>query len=236
MSIVRVSKRERFVVMDKTGLEDSRLSFKAKGLLAYLLTKPDKWSISYRQLEKVGPDRKTVVLSALKELENGGYLHRERIHVNGLYDWEQVLYEVPLNAPVSGSLINEPEINALKINALKTGALSEEGKSEEGLIEEEPKTFAGFDEFWKIYPPRRGVKVEKKKAREQWIKLTDDQRLTAMTAVRNYADACRGDAVLAKDAFRWLRDETFMDWLTVQSGGRGVNDAWSGREEDGIWG
>jgi hypothetical protein len=107
MSIIRVSKRERFVVMDKTGLEDPRLGFRTKGLLAYLLTKPDDWSIAYRQLEKVGPDGKTAVLKALSELEQNGYLTRERRHVDGRYDWIQVLHEVPHNAPKTGALTED---------------------------------------------------------------------------------------------------------------------------------
>lgn len=96
VSIVRVSKRERFVVMDKTGLEDPRLSFKTKGLLAYLLAKPDNWTINYRQLVKVGPDGKSLVLSALKELEKYGYLQRRRVNTSEGYRWEQTLYEYPM--------------------------------------------------------------------------------------------------------------------------------------------
>lgn len=124
MSIIRVSKRERFVVMDKTGLEDSRLSFRAKGLLAYLLTKPDDWTINYRQLVKVGPDRKTATLSALQELESNGYLVRERRHLLGRYSWIQTLYETPHNAPKTGALSGDGN------NALKTGARTEEGSTD----------------------------------------------------------------------------------------------------------
>lgn len=40
--IIRVRRcPNNFVMMDKTFLEDTRLSFKAKGILAYLLNKPD---------------------------------------------------------------------------------------------------------------------------------------------------------------------------------------------------
>lgn len=130
MSIVRVSKRERFVVMDKTGLEDDRLTFRAKGLLAYLLAKPDNWTINYRQLEKVGPDGKSIVLKSLRELELAGYLKRERRHVGGRYDWIQTLYETP-NAPKSGAL-SGPENNAPYF-----GTLTEEGSNEIGNA---PKT------------------------------------------------------------------------------------------------
>lgn len=44
--VIRVKKRpSNFVMMDKTFLEDDRLSYKAKGLLAYLLSKPDDWKV-----------------------------------------------------------------------------------------------------------------------------------------------------------------------------------------------
>ena len=42
--VIRVQKRpSSFVMMDKSFLEDTRLSYKAKGILAYLLSKPDNW-------------------------------------------------------------------------------------------------------------------------------------------------------------------------------------------------
>lgn len=96
MSIIRISKRETFVVIDKTGIIDPRLSFKAKGLLAYLLGKPDDWTINYRQLVKVGPDGKASVLAGLKELEKAQYLQRLRVNTSEGFRWEQVLYETPM--------------------------------------------------------------------------------------------------------------------------------------------
>ncbi len=43
-TIVRVNKRSNpYVVIDKTALNDDRLSWKAKGVLCYLLSLPDDW-------------------------------------------------------------------------------------------------------------------------------------------------------------------------------------------------
>jgi hypothetical protein len=103
MSIIRVSKRERYVVIDKTGLEDDRLSFTATGILAYLLSKPDDWMISYRDLIRRKTDGRDRVLHGLKELQDAGYFTRERRRgSDGRFAWEQVLYEVP-HAPESGA-------------------------------------------------------------------------------------------------------------------------------------
>jgi len=38
--IVRTPNRDRFTIIDKRALEDDRLSWRARGLLAYLLSKP----------------------------------------------------------------------------------------------------------------------------------------------------------------------------------------------------
>ena len=95
--IVRVQKHENpYVIIDKTILEDDRLTFKARGLAAYLLGKPDDWSISERHLVKCGPDGAAAIRSGLKELEEAGYLKRNRRRTDdGKFSWEATLYEVP---------------------------------------------------------------------------------------------------------------------------------------------
>lgn len=97
MAIVRVKKRVTpYVVIDKTVLEDERLSFKARGLAAYLLSKPDNWTVNERQLIKSGPDGQAAIRSGLHELEQAGYLKRERMHTGeGKFTWETTLYESP---------------------------------------------------------------------------------------------------------------------------------------------
>lgn len=57
-------------------LEDSDLSFKAKGILCYLLSKSDDWEVYQAQLSRLGPDGETAVRSGLKELIEAGYVHR----------------------------------------------------------------------------------------------------------------------------------------------------------------
>jgi len=75
--IIRNPNRERYVILAKTALEDKKLSFKAKGLWAYLMTKPDNWVVYVDQLVRVGPDGKRAVVSALKELAEAGYVRRD---------------------------------------------------------------------------------------------------------------------------------------------------------------
>jgi hypothetical protein len=65
-------------VLDKYFLdEDASLSFQAKGLLAYLLAKPDNWSVYVGDLINRASDGRKAIYSMLKELEAHGYLSRE---------------------------------------------------------------------------------------------------------------------------------------------------------------
>lgn len=140
MSIIRVSKRERYVTIDKTGIEDASLSFRATGLLAYLLSKPNDWSISYRQLSKVKKDGEHSVREGLKELTESGYLHRERKQFkNGQWGWDQVLYETPNRAAEITARNRAAVFRAGKITALTEEGLTETSlESEASNLQIEP--------------------------------------------------------------------------------------------------
>ena len=62
--------------MDKSFLEDSRLSYKAKGILAYLLSKPDNWKVIVGNLVNYSADGKASVYAGLKELKECGYYEK----------------------------------------------------------------------------------------------------------------------------------------------------------------
>jgi len=98
-TIIRTNKRENpYVMIDKCGLNDERLSWKAKGLLAYLLSKPDDWKIYEVDLIKHATDGRDSVRTCLRELEKFGYLSRRQIRgSNGFFGhMEYIIYERPL--------------------------------------------------------------------------------------------------------------------------------------------
>jgi len=63
-----------YVVISKTIFEDDAISWKAKGLMGYLLSRPDDWTVRLGDLVKRSTDGRSAVRSALKELEERGYL------------------------------------------------------------------------------------------------------------------------------------------------------------------
>ena len=97
MGIVRSIHKKNFVILDKGFLEDENLSFKAKGILAYLLSKPDNWEVSVEHLAHVSKEKKTAIRSALKELEEAGYYRKVPIRNEvgtRILCWKSTVYEI----------------------------------------------------------------------------------------------------------------------------------------------
>lgn len=71
--IHRTPNPKRWVSLSPEGLNDVRLSWQAKGLLAYLLSKPDDWEVRLPQLVSASTDGVTTVRTILRELTTYGY-------------------------------------------------------------------------------------------------------------------------------------------------------------------
>jgi DnaD/phage-associated family protein len=79
MSLVRTVKRESpFVQLDKEFIGNGKLSLKATGLLTYILSRPDGWTIRMKDIQNRFNDGETSVRSAMKDLMNEGYVNRYR--------------------------------------------------------------------------------------------------------------------------------------------------------------
>jgi len=72
--IIRVQQREQFVVVLSQTVKDDRLSWRARGLLCYLLSLPDDWQINVSYLLNCAPDKETALRNGMRELEAFGYL------------------------------------------------------------------------------------------------------------------------------------------------------------------
>lgn len=70
---------DHFTIISNHALRDQRLSWKARGLLGYLLSMDTGWQTSVRRLAEVAPDGKSSVETALAELEAAGYLERRQV-------------------------------------------------------------------------------------------------------------------------------------------------------------
>ena len=83
-TIVRIQKRQTpFVQIDRTVAEDPRLSWRSKGLMLYLLSRPDDWQVFMSDLEKRATDGRGSVKRALRQLAFYGYASLRTIRGKG---------------------------------------------------------------------------------------------------------------------------------------------------------
>ncbi|MCP4925352.1 MAG: hypothetical protein GY916_05335 [Gammaproteobacteria bacterium] len=78
-TIIRAPRRDRFVVMDQRAVEDDRLSWAARWLLCYLLSRPDDWKVLVNDLRKRGNLGRDGIYRLLRELRTVGYAHFQRL-------------------------------------------------------------------------------------------------------------------------------------------------------------
>lgn len=92
-----VHKTSNFTVMSNFHFKEKGMSLKAKGLLSLMLSLPDDWNYSVAGLVKLSKDGKDGVMTALAELEEFGYLTRERLtnHKGQFSGIEYNIYEQP---------------------------------------------------------------------------------------------------------------------------------------------
>ena len=96
MAVIRVNKTKDYTVMSNHHFKDKRISLKAKGLLSQMLSLPDDWDYTVDGLCYINKESKTSIQSALKELEDEGYLIRTRMQDNlGRFGYDYDIYEHP---------------------------------------------------------------------------------------------------------------------------------------------
>jgi len=78
-TIIRAPRRHRFVIMDQRAVEDDRLSWAARGLLCYLLSRPDDWKVLVNDLRKRGNLGRDGIYRLLRELRTHGYARFQRV-------------------------------------------------------------------------------------------------------------------------------------------------------------
>ncbi|WP_420974852.1 DnaD domain-containing protein [Bacillus thuringiensis] len=119
MATFRVNKDKNYTTINNTGLKDTRLSWKAKGILAYILTLPDDWIFYMEEVTKHSKDGIASLKAGMKELKECGYVKRFPIKGEDgkISRWEMIIYEVPqVEKPlVENQLVEKPPVENLPV-------------------------------------------------------------------------------------------------------------------------
>ena len=231
--------RDNFTILPNATLNDSRLTWQARGLLAYLLSKPDHWRVIVKSLVKESPAGRDAVYTILKELETHGYITYEQTHENdGTFaETERVVHEVSCISPdgtaygstVYGSAVYGSAVYGQPVRLVRTDLEKEltEVRTDEsslpisGETGDKPKKATSeiqpylkeFEEIWALYPRKVGRKPAYDKfvaTMRKGISL-DELRV----AVQNYATVRNGQEMnfTLHAATFWGPAERWRDYL-----------------------
>ena len=239
MSILRNPNRHRYTVIDSAALEDASISFEAKGVLAYLLSKPDGWLIHQEHLSRVGGIGRHKIMRIFSELKKAGYIayKKPRNEFGQVEGTEIVLCETPRRAGAESVAKPECGINResenptlgkpdplVKLDLLVN--LEEEKKPNINLIDtHQPKSSVdaraiadsdAFNAFWSAYPRKKNRAAAVKAFR----KITPDLLPTLFADIEARIRA--GDWRLDQPEFiphpaTYLNGERWTDVITPRS-------------------
>lgn len=106
MKITRSRPSREFVIIPNAALNDRRLSWRARGLLAHMLAKPPEVPMDSESLAEEGPDGRDAVRTGLRELAETRYLIRSKTQdARGRWSTTARLYDAPQppDDPAGGS-------------------------------------------------------------------------------------------------------------------------------------
>jgi predicted transcriptional regulator len=115
MDIVRVIKSKDYTTICNRIFKDRRLSLKAKGLLAMLLSFSDSWNLTIKGLEVILKEGRTSIRSTMSELIEFGYVERQQIRKdNKFIGVDYIVFESPKSQNLTSA--NLTSQNSLQIS------------------------------------------------------------------------------------------------------------------------
>jgi hypothetical protein len=110
MSIKRAPRpKTNFTIITNAVLRDENLSFRARGVLACILSRPDNWKTTAESLARESKEGRSAILTTLKELEVAGYMKRTKYrNEKGQWVWESFVYDTPQDATKQPESNNPP--------------------------------------------------------------------------------------------------------------------------------
>lgn len=97
--ILRIAHREKgFTQISNQTLQDETLTWKARGILAYLLSLPEDWRVYATEVATRSPQGLAALTSGIKELEKAGYIRKELVRdKSGKFEgYQYIVYERPV--------------------------------------------------------------------------------------------------------------------------------------------
>jgi hypothetical protein len=188
----------QFTQIHNAWVRDPKITYKAKGLLTYLLSHEVGYTITIGQIIRESGDGKQSVRSALEELIKAGYLETKRTtDARGYNAGLAYFIKDPTKPKSENPTLDNPTLDnqtALENNLTKNTKKQENSDR--------------FDEFWNHYPKKLS-KLQALKAWKAAIKRKPDTEI--IEAVKAYSLGKLPDVQFIPLASTWLNNDRWDD-------------------------
>ena len=222
--VFKVQKNRNFTIINNEILRRDDISWKAKGIMCYLLSLPSDWTINLTEIMKHATDGEASFRTGWKELSKLGYVERRPVRKDKKIDyWETIIWE-SLELKKNQLLGENQEVGESKQNQLLGEKLHVENQHVENLhvgnqvllstnntkdLNNKGLIYSAFEKAWKEYPLKKGKNAVNKKNKEAIEKLGEEKILQA---VRNYTKD------IAHQRANGFKDLNYMNGSTFFNG------------------
>ena len=210
--IKRVPDNIPYTVIGNHILQNDILSLTARGLLAYLISKPPDFQIRVDQLRDHFQEGRRRVTNALEELKESGFLKKQQIRNDKgqVKSWQWIISQEPQNPDVqmstSSHLENEPEKPDVQMSTSShvDNYINKRNKDEIKYKEKNKELDPAFESWWSDWRMKVTRNPGRKaKAKEHFKRLLANFSVAEIEIATNHYLAECGDS-FTKDAERFL--------------------------------
>ena len=204
MSVVKVKHNRNFTTIPNEILNNPKLSFRAKGVVCYLLSKPEDWHISVKQLTSSSKEGRDAIYTAFDELIEQGYMIREQDIQKGRFmGVNYIVSDQPFTdnpqdlggKPGSGNPVpeNPPILNTdlVKTEEQRPGTAPPKRPVEEKTIQQRKIDFLKLVIDWVAENPNKYPKALYVEFAKYWVEQSTGKRIKLRFEEQKFFDIGR---------------------------------------------
>ena len=244
-TFVRVEKNRNYTTIHNEFLKRKDLSWKAKGIMTYLLSLPDDWVVNLDEIKRNATDGESSFRSGWKELVSAGYVSRQPVRdekTKKIDYWETVIKEsISKNKShnVENHNVGIHQVGNHKVDnreLLSTKELSTNKQSTNIQKEPQPSddgqsTSERFEVLWKEYPRKEGKKkafASYKRALKNGV--TDEEIMEGLEKYNQYIKKEKTDRKYIAHGSTWFNENRWQDEYDVNSNKGSNEKTWAGSD------
>ena len=244
-TFVRVEKNRNYTTIHNEFLKRKDLSWKAKGIMTYLLSLPDDWVVNLDEIKRNATDGESSFRSGWKELVSAGYVSRKPVRdekTKKIDYWETVIKESVSESKshnVENHNVGIHQVGNHKVDnheLLSTKELSTNKQSTNIQKEHQPSddgqsTSERFESIWKGYPRKEGKKkafASYKRALKNGV--TDEEIMEGLEKYNQYIKKEKTDRKYIAHGSTWFNENRWQDEYDVNSNKGSNEKTWAGSD------